>query len=97
MIRYFLLFFIGILFCSNITAQELSGYVRNETNKPIEGVSVYVKGRTTGTVTSNSGYFRLNIREVDSIIIFQHIAYKRLERKFGYSKSTQTFDIKMAY
>lgn len=41
--------------------KEVSGLVRDSKNQPMPGVAVIVKGTTIGTVTDNSGRFRLEV------------------------------------
>ncbi|RED97861.1 TonB-dependent receptor [Marinoscillum furvescens] len=56
----------------NIT--RACGKVVNPQGSPIEGVSVRTEG--TFSRTDSSGYFELDLSSADSLITFQHVAYK---------------------
>ena len=77
-----LLFFFSIafLFCSEqIHAQNSSftvrGKVSDETNKPLSGVTVQVKGTRTATSTGADGSFEINAASGKSILVFSFVGY----------------------
>lgn len=45
------------------------------TSKPIEGVSIIVKGTTSGTTSDKNGAFKIESELSDLILIFTHIGY----------------------
>lgn len=78
----------------NTVGQVLSGYVRNDKQQAIQGVSVYLEGNSSGTVTNDSGYYELQVPSAEVLIIFQHITYQTKEQVVDFSNSqNQLFDI----
>ncbi len=82
-----------LLFALSLTSlisfsQHINGMVLDkETNKPLEGVHVYINTTDIGTLTNDKGTFYLklppNIRKKD-VICFSYVGYKTLE--IPYSK-----------
>ncbi|RYY30033.1 MAG: TonB-dependent receptor [Sphingobacteriaceae bacterium] len=70
---------------------RISGTVTDETNQPAPGVSVMVKGTTTGTVTDANGRYTLSA-EPGSSLIFTYIGYTRQEVVVG---SQQQINVKL--
>ena len=79
-----------ILLCSiNVSAQNtvVKGRVTDgQTNKPLAGVSVSVKGRTGGAYTDSSGNFSLSA-DPKSSLTFSYVGYQSIEIPVG----TKTF------
>ncbi|MCX2739621.1 SusC/RagA family TonB-linked outer membrane protein [Pontibacter anaerobius] len=50
---------------------------------PLPGVSVVVKGTTTGTATDADGNFSLNVPEGNNVLVFRFIGYRTMERTVG--------------
>ena len=70
-------------FCFGITSvfaqtRQISGKVTDEGGAPIPGVSVIVKGTTTGTVTGTDGNFSLTAPE-NEVLAFSFIGMKPVE------------------
>ncbi len=80
------------LFYSSAFAQEklLSGNVKDETGTPLPGVTVLVKGTTTGTITDVDGNFRLNAPDDAQILVFQYIGYVTKEIQIGTQSTFNT-------
>ena len=51
------------------------------TNQPIGNVNVYIDNSEVGTSTSAEGKFELKITDGDSLLIFEHIAFKKTSKK----------------
>ena len=51
------------------------------TNQPIGNVNVYIDNSEVGTSTSAEGKFELKITDGDSMLIFEHIAFKKTSKK----------------
>jgi Ca-activated chloride channel family protein len=85
--RKFILSFVillgSILFISADTAREISGRVGDEQGSPIPGVSVIIKGSNRGTVTDNSGSYRISVLPGDKILVFSFIGYNKVESAIG--------------
>src|SRR5699024_10969598 len=80
MLKHYLLYGILILVCcqSNIAigqALTVKGVVRDETNSPLPGVNVVVKGTTGGTITDSDGRYSLNVPNGSSVLVFTFIGY----------------------
>ncbi len=73
-------------------AVNVSGTVLDESDAPIPGVNVLVKGTSVGTTTDSDGRFSLEIENESSILVFSFIGYKSQEVPVG---SQSTFNIKM--
>ncbi len=65
---------------------QLTGVVLDENGEPMIGVSVLVKGSTTGTVTDMNGRFTLNA-PAGSTLVISYIGYQTQEKKVGNQKS----------
>lgn len=80
-----------------MTGQVLSGHVFDDAEEGIEGVSVYPKGSTSGTVTDATGFYELAVTSAELTIVFQHIAYQTKEEVFDFSSSSdQTSNIMLS-
>ena len=66
--------------------KTISGVVVDETNEPLIGVSVVVKGTTTGVITDFDGRYALSVPE-NSTISFSYIGMKLQEIKVPSSTS----------
>jgi TonB-linked SusC/RagA family outer membrane protein len=53
--------------------------VSDSTGQPLSGVSVKLKGTSTGTYTDNNGNFNLQIPEAGGILVFSSIGYESQE------------------
>ncbi|GAB3320953.1 TonB-dependent receptor [Larkinella ripae] len=57
----------------------VQGVVRSETNEGLPGVSVVLKGTTSGTVTDADGRFSLTVPDGTATLVFSYIGYIRQE------------------
>ena len=62
-------------------AQTITGKVTDQDNKPLPGVSVYLKGTTTGVITDNQGNYSLNNRTGSKTIVFSCVGLKEHEEQ----------------
>ncbi len=82
--RKTLLLIVGCLWlCSlmQVMGQQISvtGVVMDEGNLPIPGVSILVKGTTTGTVTDIDGKFNLSVPGENSVLVFNFVGFQGQE------------------
>ncbi len=56
-------------------AVKITGKVLDDTNQPLPGVSVKLKGTTTGTVTDVNGNFVLDLPNADGTLVFSFIGF----------------------
>jgi TonB-dependent starch-binding outer membrane protein SusC len=83
---------IEIIASADPAAQTVSGRVTDESDAPIPGVNVLVKGTTVGTTTDTDGRFSLDVPDASSVLVFSFIGYQSTEVTVG----TQTnIDVKM--
>jgi hypothetical protein len=73
--------------CSAISAQKktalVTGKVLDENNKPLSGVSVMMLGKTSGTVTNDSGTFSIKVPAAKAFaLLFTFSGYKEVQKNF---------------
>jgi len=83
-----LIFILGMLFClqaSFLAAQSrtISGKVTDKDGNGLIGVSVTLKGTSTGDVSDIDGKFQTNISGTSNILIFSFVGYKTQEIQIG--------------
>ncbi len=72
------LFMVGAFLCFGLTqAQEVTGTV-SDSNGPLPGASVVVKGTTTGTQTDFDGNYTINA-ESDATLVFSYVGFSTQE------------------
>ena len=72
--------------------RNISGKVNDSTGAPLPGVSVVIKGTTTGTITNNDGIYTLSNIPNNAILQFSFVGMKSKEFLVG---SKTTIDIVM--
>lgn len=63
-------------------AWSIKGKVISEAGEPLPGVTVLLKGSTTGTVTDTEGSFTLSVPESPGILVFSSIGFTPQEKSF---------------
>ena len=58
-----------------IMAQEVSGTVVDDTSQPLPGVSVVIKGTSTGTATDFDGLYSIKANNGD-VLVFSYVGYE---------------------
>ena len=76
-----LLFLLGMV-STSMLAQEISGQVTSNEGA-LPGVSVVVKGTTTGTITDAEGNYKLNVGPNATSLVFSFIGMKTQEAEIG--------------
>ncbi len=56
----------GLLFPFGISAQNISGKVSNDKDKPLMGARVYWLGTNIGTTTDNKGEFEISLKDISN-------------------------------
>ena len=76
-----LLLIILLCFVGNVYAQQtiVSGVVIDDTNFPLPGVSVAVKGTSTGTISDLTGRFSISVPSSDAVLQFSYMGFLPLE------------------
>jgi TonB-linked SusC/RagA family outer membrane protein len=83
-----LLAFLGT-FVAHAQTRQVSGRVLNATDKtPLPGVSVLLKGTTTGSSTNAAGEFELNVPTTSGgTLVFSFVGFESFEQAIGASTS----------
>ncbi|WP_207424929.1 SusC/RagA family TonB-linked outer membrane protein [Desertivirga brevis] len=68
---------------TNSLDKTIGGVVLDEKNLPLPGVSVKVKGASTGTVTDINGKFSLSVPDNNAVLVFSFIGYTTREVPVG--------------
>ena len=68
---------------NEVAAQTVTGTVTDESDAPIPGVNVLVKGTTVGTTTDTNGRYTLEVPDENSILVFSFIGYQSQEVQVG--------------
>ncbi len=66
---------------------KITGTVVDETNQPLPGASIVVKGTTNGTSTDFDGKFMLKAKTNSGVVIVSYIGYESKEIAFSSSKT----------
>lgn len=65
-------------------SHKVTGKVTDEkTGQPIPGVTIQIKGTTSGTLTGIDGTFSLEVPSGDAILVFSYLGYNPVEMKAG--------------
>ena len=81
-----LLSFALFLSVTNLFAQNsirVAGTVRDNKGTGIAGVSVTIKGTTTGTTTDNTGAYSINVPSPQTVLLFSSVGYVELSETVG--------------
>jgi len=63
----------------SLQSRTISGSVKNPLGEPLPGVTIAVKGTTTGTITDADGNFTLTNVSADAILVFSFVGMKARE------------------
>jgi TonB-dependent starch-binding outer membrane protein SusC len=63
--------------------RTITGVVTDQRGQPLPGVTVVVKGTTTGTVTNNNGEFSLNVPSTAETLQFSFVGMRTQEVAIG--------------
>ncbi len=80
----FLKLFMMLLLISNAHAQTIiKGSVTDgQTNKPLEGASISIKGKTIGVTTDVNGNFSISADD-KTVLVISHIGYQSMQISVG--------------
>ena len=78
--RHLCLLMVGIGLSCWTYAQTVSGTVTaGDTEGPLEGVTIIVKGTTTGTYTDGDGKFSLSVPDLNATLVLSYVGYSTME------------------
>lgn len=72
------IFILLVFSFGTVTAQTVTGIVRDDAGKAMPGVSVLVKGSQTGTMTNASGKYEIKAAS-DAVLVFSHVGFETRE------------------
>ena len=64
-------------------SRTITGKVTDNQGQPIPGVSVNVKGSSSGTFTDLNGVYKITVDQKVKILIFSFVGYTTVEEKIG--------------
>lgn len=70
-----------LLMVSGASARVITGTVTDESNNPLPGVNILLKGTQTGTITDINGSFSITVPESGATLVFSYIGYIAQEVK----------------
>jgi len=73
--------------------RTVTGTILDEFDFGLPGVTVLVKGTSTGTSTDIDGKFSLNVPNDDAVLVFSFIGYSKVEQAVG---NRSVIDVKLA-
>lgn len=62
---------------------SVTGLVTDQDGKPLPGVTISLKGTTTGTTTDAAGQYTISVSGADGVLVFNLIGYNPLEQPIG--------------
>ena len=80
------LLIVGLCVCMTVSAQQISGVVKDSGGQPLAGVSVFVDGTTTGASTDVDGKYVIDIDDArGKVLVFSFIGMRTQEVHIGNS------------
>ena len=66
-----------LLFATSLLAEQtVTGRVLDTEGEPMIGVSIQVKGTSTGTLTNLDGDFVLDVPDASAVLVFSYVGYQ---------------------
>jgi Ca-activated chloride channel homolog len=62
-------------------SRTITGKVTDQSGQPLAGVSIVVKGGSTGTMSDSDGNYKIIINQQDKVLLFSYIGFKPIEEK----------------
>ena len=78
--RHIMLFQEGTVPATNTQQKNVSGKVTDNSGMPIPGVSVAVKGTTTGTITDANGAYSFSNLPENAVLVYSFVGMKTQEK-----------------
>lgn len=78
-----------LIFSFSAQSQEtrkIYGYVKNSFGQPVIKAEVSVPGSGPKTVTDKKGWYRIELQETDSVLVFHHADFEPLKKTLGSDK-----------
>lgn len=71
----------------SLQAIVVKGMVTDKSGEPLIGVSVTVKGTSSGVITNSDGYYSISVSNNNAILVFSYLGFSSQEHKVGASTS----------
>jgi outer membrane receptor protein involved in Fe transport len=72
----------------------ISGTVTDKSTKaPLAGVSITVKGTTTGAASGQNGVFTITVRQATATLVFSYVGFGTVERQVGASGTNLSVEL----
>ncbi len=81
-------FFLFLLFSTNLLAQKITGIVQDSTGAPLPFSTIHVKERNLSISANSEGRYAFSIPAGNYTIICQHIGYQRQEKAISINENT---------
>ncbi len=88
----FAILILAAILMANTESRTITGKVTNKSSQPLAGVSIVVKGTSTGTVTDQNGEYKLTTDRLAGVLIFTCIGFITVEEKI---KDRTIINVKM--
>jgi TonB-dependent starch-binding outer membrane protein SusC len=75
--------FLALVNTSVLAQRSVSGTVTDEFGDGLPGVTILVKGTSTGTATDLDGAFSLDVPGNESVLVFSFVGYRTMEQVVG--------------
>ncbi|MBJ6366670.1 TonB-dependent receptor [Snuella sp. CAU 1569] len=62
-----------------VQEREIKGTVVDETNTPLLGVTILVKGTSIGTTTDFDGNYTIKVKELNAVLVFSYVGFETQE------------------
>ena len=91
--RLFSVLILSLLFLTSAGQKKIafvSGKVIDENEKPLQKVSIVILGKSTGTFTNDSGYFKIQVQAGKAFaLVFTYLGYKDAQKNFYLSNNEE--------
>jgi len=68
-----------VLAFNPVQSYTVTGKVKDEKGNPINRASIFVKGTTTGVMSSMDGSYSITVADLKSTLVFSYVGYKSVE------------------
>ncbi|HEX7754992.1 MAG TPA: TonB-dependent receptor [Niabella sp.] len=76
---FFLFGFLLLSVSATAQSQKITGKITDENNKPLEGVSISVRGSGSGTASNAEGNYVLTVPDLTAVLVFSMVGYVEKE------------------
>ena len=59
-----------------LQTKTITGTITDESGLPLLGVTIYLKGTTTGTISDSEGHYSIEVPGADAVLVISYIGYQ---------------------